>query len=276
MEQQEPRNPRKSLTRKQLEEPEALELLALLQTVTEDGRVLDEEIAALNEWLSDNAGSTLPAITYLRESVEAVLEDGRVSIEERAWLQKAVETVLPREEREFAAMRRREAKADDRRAAADEQALERELAKKSRPIASFDFMVAGVHHEGRAEIVRSHCRAHYDAFLVREPDNRYSRNATLVRLANGLDIGYVPESDAVHLAPILDGGALQAAAIKKILSVGRVPIPVIWGELYASDAPVPEAIPMSEAPSPAKSEGSYGWLIAVVLILAVFLLALLL
>lgn len=47
MDETKKRIPRKSLTKKQLEEPEALELLALLQSITADGRLLDEEIASL-------------------------------------------------------------------------------------------------------------------------------------------------------------------------------------------------------------------------------------
>lgn len=236
MQQKGPRTPRKSLTQAELAEPEAIELLSFLQTVTEDGRVLDEEIEALDEWLLQNAGSTLPAVAYLRESVEAVLEDGRITAEERVWLQKAVETVMPREDRKFAAMRRREAKADDRRDAADETSLANEAAKMGRPLARFEFMVAGVLHNGRADIVCSHCRVEDEVFLAREPGNPYSSNAILVRLPKGFDLGYVPETEAVRLARLLDKGALQSASVKKVLSGRRAPVPVIWGELYPSDA----------------------------------------
>src|SRR5690606_37108687 len=104
----------------------------------------------------DNQSSELPAVIYLREAVSKVLEDGQVSTEERAWLQKAVETVLPKEERQFAAMRRREAKSEMRAAELEEKAREREAAKKDQPAARFDFMVAGVHHEGRASLVSAH------------------------------------------------------------------------------------------------------------------------
>jgi hypothetical protein len=108
-------------------------------------------------------------------------------------------------------------------------------------------MVAGVHYEGRAETVRAHCCDGDAVWLVRELRNRFSRNATLIRLENGLTIGYVPESEAVRLAPILDQGSRQAASIKKILTGGRAPIPVIWGRLYAPDAPVGEPAQSVEA-----------------------------
>lgn len=243
------REPRKSLTRSQLETPEALDLLALLQTVTEDGRLLDEEISALKEWLDENSESQLPAVAHLRGAVETVLEDGRVSEEERVWLQQAIETVLPREDRSLAAMRRREAKADDRAAAAEEKAEAREMARKSRPVTRFDFMVAGVMHEGRGAIVQKECGVDTPVFLVREPSNRYSPNAVLVRLPSGRDVGYVPEADAARLAPMLDQGALQSASVKKVLRGGKVPTPVVWGELFAADAPVGHAVGPTGVPA---------------------------
>ena len=129
------RTPRKSLTKKQLEEPVALELLALLQTITADGRLLEEEVQLLKQWLDENRESSLPAVEHLRGSVEAILADGRVTTEECAWLQKAVETVLPKEERDLAALRRREAVADERKLAAEEKERLAEIRRLNRPIA---------------------------------------------------------------------------------------------------------------------------------------------
>jgi hypothetical protein len=230
--------------------------LQLLQTITEDGRVLDLEIQSLKEWLAEHGDSTLPGVEYLRDTVEEVLRDGRVSDEERKWLQSAIEIVMPREERSVAGMRRREALAEDRteRKAAEEAA--REQTRLNRPIARFDFMVAGVTHEGRAAVVTKYCRAGDEIFLVREPGNRFSRNAILVRLGNGMDIGYVPETEAQQLASSLDSGALQSTTIKKVLAGRKAPIPVIWGELYDSGATFEDARPMSDAPAPTKPTAS--------------------
>lgn len=274
MDQKPPRTPRKSLTRSQLEAAEAVELLGLLQTITADGRLLDEEIKALRDWLSQNANSELPAVIHLRDAVETALADGRVSDEERTWLHETVETVLPREERSVAAMRRREAKADERAAAAQAKLDARELAQKSKPLTRFDFMVAGVLHEGRAEVVRKYCREDDAVFLVREPSNRHSRNAILLRLQSGHDIGYVPESDAVRLAPLLDGGALQSASVKKVLHGRQAPVPVVWGELFAADAPVQHAVKKSDLPRAVVSHRS-GCLSLLVLIAAAGVLGLL-
>jgi hypothetical protein len=245
--------PRSSLTRAQLLEPEALDLLALLQTITSDGRLLNPEIRAIDDWLADHSASTLPAVAYLRTAVKAVLEDCRVTAEERAWLQTAIETVLPREERQIAVLRRRDAAADAGQRTATQRALQAELARLCRPIASFDFMVAGVLYDGRSLIIESHVREGDGVFLVRQPNNQHSPNATLIRLRNGLDIGYTPEADAQYLAPLLDKGAIQAAQVKKILTGSRGPIPVVWGELYRSESAAPEVTAASGVPAGRKS-----------------------
>lgn len=246
--EQSTRTPRKSLTRKQLEEPVALDLLALLQTVTSDGRLLEPEILAIKEWLEENRNSTLPAIEYLRDSVQTVLADGRVTEMECVWLQKVVETVLPKEQRDLAVLRRREAIADERRQVAAEKERIAEIQRRSRPIATFDVMVAGVLYEERAATISRFVTEGDVVYLAREPKNPYSPNAISVLLQQGYDIGYVPETEAVRLAPLLDGGALHAAAIKKVLHGGRAPFPVVWGELYSPDAEVSDAVGPAQIP----------------------------
>lgn len=238
------RSQRLSLTPKQLSQPEALELLSLLNTATADGRLQDEEVLALQRWLETHSQSTLPAVVYLRNVVQQVLADRRISEEERKWLQRTIERVLPRQERELAIVRRREAAA----AAKAKEKEEQEKKLKAKPITTFDFMVAGVAYEGRAEIIRHYCQVGDVVFLVREPTNPFSPNAIKIRLKQGFDIGYVPEVEAKRLAPVLDRGALQSAEIKKILSGGIRPIPVVWGELYEPDANLPDAVAPSQIP----------------------------
>ena len=107
-------------------------------------------------------------------------------------------------------------------------------------------MVAGVMHEGRAALVERFVAEADTVYLAREPQNRFSPNAIAVRLTNGLDIGYIPESEAIHLAPVLDEGALHSAAIKKILRGRSAPIPVVWGELYSAQARLDDAVTQAE------------------------------
>jgi HIRAN domain len=73
---------------------------------------------------------------------------------------------------------------------------------------------------------------------VREPENKYSRNAVGVCLDNAVKIGYVPEELATEIAPLLDAGHRQSAYLTKILSGGRTPIPVVQAYLYRPDAEV--------------------------------------
>lgn len=74
------------------------------------------------------------------------------------------------------------------------------------------------------------------AFLARDRNNEFSRNAVEVRLQNGMQIGFVPEENAAEISPLLDAGYPHAAYIKKILTGGRAPIPVVVASVYAPDA----------------------------------------
>src|SRR3954447_14534458 len=86
---------RLSITKLQRETEAVIELISLCQTVTEDGSLSDEEIAALREWLKDQAGAELPARDFLEETVARILADGVVTEEERDELWRAIESVLP-------------------------------------------------------------------------------------------------------------------------------------------------------------------------------------
>lgn len=106
------------------------------------------------------------------------------------------------------------------------------------PVASFNFIIAGVHYEGREHRIRRFARAGDQVYLVREPQNQFSRNAIQVALKSGIELGYVPEIDAEDLAPLLDVGLAQKAHITKILVGGRVPIPVVQAYVHRLDAEI--------------------------------------
>ena len=113
---------------------------------------------------------------------------------------------------------------------------------------NYDFMVAGIHYEGRHEIVRRYVHEGDRVFLARDRHNAFSRNAIEVRLENGFQTGYVPEEDARDLASLLDNGCVHTAYVKKILTGGRIPIPVIAVEVYHSDAPIDGGIREADIP----------------------------
>jgi hypothetical protein len=231
-------------------------LIALCQTVTEDGHLADEEIAALREWLVDHRGADLPAIAFLQETVERILADAKVTPEERRDLYRAIETVLPPDVRESVRGTRTTAERHTKEEVRRQRELAREAAREQRersyPVDSWDFMVAGCRYEGRPGVIRAHAEPDDIAFLIRDRGNRYSRNAVEVRLSNGMQAGFVPEEHAVDMAPLLDTGHKHRAYIKKILTGGRAPIPVIVADLFLPDAIVQDAVTEKEVPASQK------------------------
>jgi hypothetical protein len=237
--------PRLSLTQRQRETEAGAELLNLIQAVTDDGHISDEEVEQLRHWLIANEDADLPARDHLHAMMEQVLRDGRITADERRELYKAIETILPPDLRPLAKMRRQEREGEERERRKAEQAAAREQAReekeRNRPLARFNFMVAGVRHEGRAEIISDYVTAGDPAHLRRDRYNEHDRNAIEVLTKDGDEVGFVPKENARELAPLLDDGALQHAIFDRILDRGRYPIPVVNGQLYAKDATVPIA-----------------------------------
>lgn len=218
---------RKALSKLQRVTAAGAELIALCQTITEDGRLVEEEVAALRQWLAENDGTPLPAIEFLRETVERVVADGKITSVELQEVYAAIETVLPRDIRATV----RGSRVAVERAASE--AARDAWAKVSR----WDFMVAGVRYEGRAAVIRQFARPDDQVFLIRDRFNEHSRNAVEVCLSNGKRAGYVPEDYAIELAPLLDSGYQPRAHIKKILwTRQRAPIPVVIAFIHPPDA----------------------------------------
>jgi argininosuccinate lyase len=140
------KEPRKSLTKRQLQTAAGVELLSLCQSVTDDGKLLEAEIEGLRQWLVANKTSEMRAVSYLDEVIEKVLSDGKITDDEFEEIYLAIETILPPEIRKVARTKRREL---------SEAKRVEEIAQLSheRPVEDADFMVAGVRYEGRAEII---------------------------------------------------------------------------------------------------------------------------
>lgn len=232
------RTRRISLTKSQLRTELGAELLSLCESVTADGKLAPDEAQDLREWLDDAVDAELPAASYLREVVTKVLADGEVTPDECREVYKAVEAVLPIEVRRQATAARREIESAEREKAKDVREAERVERKRNLQIASANFMVAGVRHEGRPTVIERYAETGAGVQLARDRGNRYSQYAIAVHLENGKQIGFVPEFDAERLAPLLDDGAKSDAYITKILSGGRSPIPVVQARLYSADATI--------------------------------------
>lgn len=286
------RTRRISLTKAQLRTELGAELLSLCESVTADGRLAPEEAEGLREWLDEAADAVdLPAASHLREVVERVLADGKITSDECREVYRAIEAVLPPEVRRQAAAARKEIEAAEREEAKAAREQEREERRRDVQIAAANFMVAGVRHEGRGDVIAQYANVGDPVRLSRDRGNRHSRFAIAVQLENGKQIGFVPEEDAQRLAPFLDQGAKCAAWMTKILGSGRVPIPVVQTKLYRPESTVDvDQISRSfrtrtvdiegndlprERPAPGPKEGgslpSWIWIAAIiVLLIAIF------
>lgn len=211
-----------------------MQLLALCQSIAEDGRLAPEEIQALRDWTRENDTAALPGAKYLDEVLLRVFEDGRITAAETRAVHVAIEKVLPRDIRLGATQKR--------------VAVEIEVYERNAPQTELDFMVAGTRYEGRSAVIERLARPGQPVLLTRDRANAHSRSAIEVRLDSGDCIGYVPEDLARTVAPDLDRGCQQRAWIKKIIGYQR-PLPVIFAELYGPGATLEEGIPSSSGPN---------------------------
>ena len=100
-----------ALTKAQLQTSLGNELLSLCRTVTADGSLEPEELTSLRQWLDAAAAADMPALQHLRLVIGRVLADGRITPEEYQEVYRAVETVLPFEDRQRAFAARQQVEA---------------------------------------------------------------------------------------------------------------------------------------------------------------------
>jgi hypothetical protein len=98
-----------TLTKANLSQVAGQELLALLTEITQDGELTVAEIKRLQEWLAARQEeAAIPAVSFLLETLNSILADGRISREERVEVVLAIERALPKEHRLLAQQRRQE------------------------------------------------------------------------------------------------------------------------------------------------------------------------
>jgi predicted ATPase len=92
------RSPRVTLTKKNIESDIGAELLQLLEEITADGELSDEEITKLKKWL-DNIPSdaNMYTISFLKEMIIDALKDGFIDQEERNQIHYGILRTLPKE-----------------------------------------------------------------------------------------------------------------------------------------------------------------------------------
>lgn len=241
---------RLSLTAKQVETAAGGELLRLLEATCANGLLCDAAVSELHEWLLSNRTVGLPAVPFLLPILDSF--SLKHEAPDRHALLSAIEKVLPLQIRERVhqdrALLARETHAAAKLAAQVEQGRQRQIREQRRPVTYFNFMVAGVSHDNKGDLVHRYLREDSRVYLARRLHHRHDKNAIAIRLENGFEIGYVPREEASRLAPFLDGGYLHRAICAKILDRGRVPIPVISGNFYNPGAHIEDAVGANQIP----------------------------
>ena len=77
-----------------------------------------------------------------------------------------------------------------------------------RDIFLFDTYVAGTTHIEGIEGLEPHLNTDDRLEFFREPDNQYDKQAIVIKTADGVKIGYVPQNDNVIFARLMDAGKL--------------------------------------------------------------------
>ncbi len=72
----------------------------------------------------------------------------------------------------------------------------------------FDSYVAGTTHIEGIEELEPHLNIEDKLDFFREPDNRYDKEAIMIKTSSGVKIGYVPKQDNVIFARLMDAGKL--------------------------------------------------------------------
>ncbi|MGN0328530.1 MAG: HIRAN domain-containing protein [Lachnospira sp.] len=72
----------------------------------------------------------------------------------------------------------------------------------------FDTYVAGTTHVEGIEELEKYLNVEDKLDFFREPDNRYDKQAIVIKTMDGVKIGYVPKQDNVIFARLMDAGKL--------------------------------------------------------------------
>jgi len=230
-----------SLTKAQSETETGKALLSLLIDITNDGVLSENEIIHLQAWLGNNQAQILPAISYLRETASTYKDTNNPAHGDKKIFLKAIEAVMPVNERKLAEGARRQAEASvkthNREQKEQKKLQEKQEKLRNKPIGAANFMVAGTKFDGRPTIIENHLWIDDDVYLLRDINNKYSRNAVMVLTKQGYQIGFVPEDYAKDIAQLLDKDCPHQATVTKILGYNH-PIPVIQCYFYRTDSDV--------------------------------------
>lgn len=95
-----------------------------------------------------------------------------------------------------------------------------------RDIFLFDTYIAGTTHIEGIEDLAEYLNADDRLTFIREPDNKYDKEAIMIKTENGVKIGYVPRQDNVIFARLMDAGKLLFGKIVSKEKIGN------WIKIY--------------------------------------------
>jgi hypothetical protein len=202
----------------------ALELVEICNTMTHDGRILDESIAELRDWFRYYADLELVNRPVVRRTIDKIFQTGEISDEERSDLYLNIEKLLPRELQQALRGKRGAPEPADR--------------ARGLSLEAYDFVVSETHYEDRSTAIVRYASKGDDLLLMRDPENACSPNAIVLRLPSGFDVGFVPEYTARSLAQYLDAGYPYRARIRRILPGRVAPVLVVSTDVYPPDTSV--------------------------------------
>jgi len=197
------------------------ELLALCHTATEDGKLLGQDVLALQDWLEHYRDTDFPDAELVRDTIRRILTVEAISDGARHELYRALEKALPRDVSAMLRSRRRTAGHAHHASAL--------------PVEAHDVVVARTLYEDRAMSIARFAFEGDEVLLVRDPYCPHSKNAIVVRLLSGFDIGYVPEFAARSLAAHLDQDRRYTARIRKIVNRDGVPVALVAIDVFDED-----------------------------------------
>jgi len=79
----------------------------------------------------------------------------------------------------------------------------------------FDTYIAGTSHIEGIEELEPHIQNGDRLRFLREPDNPYDHEAIMIQNTDGIKLGYVPQSDNVIFARLMDAGKILFGSIEK-------------------------------------------------------------
>ncbi len=85
----------------------------------------------------------------------------------------------------------------------------------------FDTYVAGTSHVANIEVVQNTLKIGTRLNFYREPKNQYDPQAIVIKIADGVKIGYVPRKDNIIFARLMDAGKLLFGKITDIDKKGK-------------------------------------------------------